>query len=80
MHSLATAAYTENKLKAIGIAAWRNVNAITVNFPTPSANICKKWQLAAEQGHSHIICMPNVMQSHIDLLIADLKAEMMLQD
>ncbi|MFD2582922.1 histidine decarboxylase [Pedobacter vanadiisoli] len=80
MHSLATAAYTEMKLKEIGIAAWRNQDAITVNFPTPSATICKKWQLAAEQGHSHIICMPNVMQSHIDLLIADLEAEMILRD
>ncbi|WP_343522989.1 histidine decarboxylase [Pedobacter sp.] len=80
MQSLATAAYTEMKLKEIGIAAWRNQDAITVNFPTPSATICKKWQLAAEQGHSHIICMPNVRPSHIDLLIADLEAEMVLRD
>lgn len=80
MHSLATAAYAEQKLKVLGIAAWRNKNAITVNFPTPSAWICKKWQLAAEQGNSHIICMPNVTQSHIDLLITDLKTEMVLQD
>ncbi|GGH09990.1 histidine decarboxylase [Pedobacter zeae] len=80
MQSLATAAYTEMKLKEIGIAAWRNQDAITVNFPTPSATICKKWQLAAEQGHSHIICMPNVRPSHIDLLIADLEAEMVLRN
>ncbi|WP_412467112.1 histidine decarboxylase [Pedobacter sp. KLB.chiD] len=80
MHSLATAAYTERKLQSLGISAWRNANAITVNFPTPSAEICKKWQLAAEHGNSHIICMPNVTQSHIDLLITDLKAELVLQD
>lgn len=80
LHSLATAAYTEQKLKALGINAWRNENAITVNFPAPPARICKKWQLAAEQGNSHIICMPNVTQSHIDLLITDLKTEMVLID
>lgn len=80
MHSLATAAYTEQQLQALGIAAWRNANAITVNFPAPSAKICQKWQLAAEQGNSHIICMPNVTASHIDLLVADLKTELVLQD
>jgi histidine decarboxylase len=80
LHSLATAAYTEERLKEIGIAAWRNPNAITVNFPTPSMAICKKWQLAAEQGNSHIICMPNVNQAHIDLFMEDMKAEMVLQD
>ncbi|MNY75906.1 Histidine decarboxylase [compost metagenome] len=63
----------------MGISAWRNTNAITVNFPAPSAEICKKWQLAAENEHSHIICMPNVTQMHIDLFIADLKAEMVPQ-
>ncbi|WP_316804592.1 histidine decarboxylase [Pedobacter nototheniae] len=76
MHSLNIAAYTEAKLKNLGIAAWRNPNAITVNFPTPSLDICKKWQLAAENGSSHIICMPNVTSQHIDLFIADLEAEM----
>ncbi|RQO79673.1 histidine decarboxylase [Pedobacter sp. KBW01] len=80
MHSLETAAYTELKLKEMGIEAWRNTNAITVNFPAPSQAICKKWQLAAEQGNSHIICMPNVTKAHIDLFITDLKAEIILQD
>jgi histidine decarboxylase len=80
MHSLKTAAYTELKLKEMGIHAWRNTNAITVNFPAPSGIICKKWQLAAEQGNSHIICMPNVTKAHIDLFITDLKAEIILQN
>jgi len=75
MHSLETAAYTEMKLKALGISAWRNPNAITVCFPTPSLTICKKWQLATENGNTHIICMPNVSQEHIDLFIADLEAQ-----
>nr|WP_199156887.1 histidine decarboxylase [Pedobacter sp. ASV2] len=74
IHSLKIAEYTETKLKEMGIAAWRNPNAITVNFPTPSATICKKWQLAAENGSSHIICMPNVTKKHIDLFVHDLEA------
>lgn len=71
-HCLETAAYAELKLNEMGIQAWRNNNAITVNFPEPELRIRQKWQLAAEGGWSHIICMPNVMQSQIDELLADL--------
>jgi len=70
LHSLSMAAYTEQRLREIGISAWRNANAITVNFPSPSAEICYKWQLASENGSSHIICMPNVEKEQIDQLIA----------
>ncbi|MGM9477599.1 histidine decarboxylase [Pedobacter sp. GSP4] len=79
MHSLETAAYAEQRLKALGIAAWRNTNAITVNFPAPPKVLCQKWQLAAEQGNSHLICMPNVTKAHIDLFITDLTAEMVME-
>ncbi len=72
LHSLETAAYTESKLRSLGIAAWRNPQAITVNFPAPPAAICKKWQLAAEHENTHIICMPNVTKAQIDLFIQDL--------
>ncbi|MCZ4245149.1 histidine decarboxylase [Pedobacter punctiformis] len=78
LHSLKVAEYTELKLKKLGISAWRNPNAITVNFPTPALGICKKWQLAAENGSSHIICMPNVTTQHIDLFITDLEAQIEL--
>ena len=71
-HCLETAAYAELKLNEMGIHAWRNKNAITVNFPEPELRIRQKWQLAAEGGWSHIICMPNVTQSQIDELLADL--------
>lgn len=72
LHSLSIAAYAEAQLKSVGIEAWRNPNAITVVFPAPSKWICQKWQLASENGLSHIICMPNVDQNQIDDLIADL--------
>ncbi len=80
LHSLAVAAYTEKKLREIGIAAWRNPNAITVNFPEPCKTIRQKWQLAAENGWSHIICMPNVQEMQIDAFIEEVKASLVLAE
>ncbi|QKX06780.1 histidine decarboxylase [Aquimarina sp. TRL1] len=77
-HSLAVAAYTLKKLQTLGIDAWRNPNAITVVFPAPPVAIIDKWQLATENGQSHIICMPNVSFDQIDLLIQDLKETMII--
>jgi histidine decarboxylase len=74
MHSLEVAAYTEQRLKENGIAAWRNPDAITVVFPEPAAHIRQKWQLASENGWSHVICMPNVTKSQIDELIGEMTA------
>lgn len=73
-HSLKIAAYTEHRLKSLGLHAWRNPNAITVVFPEPAAAIRQKWQLASEQGMSHIICMPNVTKAQIDEVIAEIEA------
>lgn len=75
IHSLSVAAYAEATLKSMGIEAWSNPNAITVVFPAPSKWICQKWQLASENGLSHLICMPNVTRTQIDELIADLIAD-----
>ena len=73
-HSLEVAAYTEQRLKELGIEAWRNPNTITVVFPEPAEAIRHKWQLASEQGFSHIICMPNVTKAQIDEVIAEIAA------
>lgn len=72
LKSLALAEYTVNKLKDVGIPAWRNENAITVVFPQPPAAICIKWQLASEDGQTHIICMPGISKEKIDDFICDL--------
>ncbi len=69
--SLDTAAYAEEKLRSIGVKAWRNPNAITVVFPEPPRAIKDKWQLACENGVSHIICMPNVTRKQIDEFVAE---------
>lgn len=69
-HSLEMAAYTEEALKQAGIEAWRNPNSITVVFPEPCEAVRQKWQLASENGYSHIICMPNVTRQQIDEVVA----------
>lgn len=71
--SLEVAKYCEEKLIAMGIPAWRNLNAITVVFPKVAEEIKLKWQLATEEENSHIICMPNVSKKQIDLFITDVK-------
>jgi histidine decarboxylase len=76
--SLELAEYAVEQFKAIGIEAWKNENAITVVIPQPSPAIIKKWQLATESGRSHILCMPGVTRAVIDMLIADIAAEIEL--
>jgi histidine decarboxylase len=72
--ALAVAAYAEQRLRDIGIAAWRNPQALTVVFPQLPQPVCEKWQLATAGGASHIICMPHVRREQIDELIADIEA------
>lgn len=74
LKSLETARYCEEKLKEIGIEAWRNPDAITVVFPKTSKKVKEKWQLATDGDISHIICMPNVSKENIDDFVADIKA------
>jgi histidine decarboxylase len=75
-HSLEVAAYAENGLKELGINAWRNPNAITVVFPSPSPKLRDKWQLATAEGLSHLIVMPNVSREQIDTFIAEIAKDM----
>ena len=67
--------YTLAQLQGIGIPAWKNEGAITVMLPAPDLKIRKKWQLATENGLSHVICMPGVNQQDIDHFVADLQKE-----
>lgn len=71
--SLELAAYTEQRLKAIGWNTWRNEQSLTVVLDKPHDDIIRKWQLATQGKHSHIICMPGVQKEQIDALVADLE-------
>ncbi len=72
VESLELAAYLEGELKKMGIAAWRNENAITVVFPKPAEALCIKWQLASESGLTHIICMPGIGKAQLDVFLSEL--------
>ena len=71
----ALAEYTVSRLQSIGLDAWRNPWAITVVFPAPPAATRQKWQLATENGFSHIICMPGLRQELIDEFVDELVIE-----
>jgi histidine decarboxylase len=69
---LELAEFAVGKFKAAGIDAWKNPLAITVVFPEPSLKIRQKWQIATENGFSHIICMPGISRDEIESFIADI--------
>ena len=71
--SLKLAAYTVEKLRDLGIDAWRNENAITVVLPEVDKSIQNKWQLATANNISHIILMPYLTHDHVDRLCDDIK-------
>jgi len=75
LESMELAEYLLHQLKEMGVEAWKNDSALTVIFPKPSNEIVKKWQLASEDGFSHIICMPGVTKEMIDNFIEDLKKD-----
>jgi len=66
------AEYAVERLKEIGVAAWRNPHAITVVFPKPTPGILEKWQLAVQGNFAHIMVMPHVTREKIDQLAADI--------
>lgn len=72
VESVSLASYTQSRLQAAGIPAWRNRNAITLVFPEPALSIRAKWQLATEAGQSHLICMPGVSKETIDHFVDEI--------
>lgn len=72
---LELAKYAEQRMNDIGVNAWRNPNAVTVVFNQPSDALCRKYQLAVEDGIVHIICMPGTQKEQIDTLIEDLQSD-----
>lgn len=71
--SMELAEYAVQQLQQAGIDAWRNDNALTVAFPQPHETLCHKWQLASENGLSHLICMPGISKQQINAFVEDCK-------
>jgi histidine decarboxylase len=70
--SLKKTDYALGKLVQAGIQAWKNTNAITVVFPAPEQEYIDKWQLATENGITHLILMPNTPYELIDKILDDI--------
>ncbi|WP_338847235.1 histidine decarboxylase [Massilia sp. W12] len=70
-HALATAVYACERLRALGVDAWRNPGCITVVLPSVPDAIKEKYQLATANGITHLICLPNVSTAQIDAFITD---------
>lgn len=68
------AAYTTERLNAVGWPAWRQPHAFTVVLPTPPEPVRAKWLLATDGDTSHLICMPGITSGQVDAFVADLAA------
>jgi histidine decarboxylase len=66
--------YAVEKLRALGIPAWRHANSVTVVFPRPPKAVMEKWIIAPKDDIAHLIVMPHVTRGIIDEFAADLAA------
>lgn len=71
---LQKARYAVERLRAIGVDAWRNPFALTVVFPRPADSVLAKWQIAVHRNRAHIITMQTVRRQQIDEFVEDLAA------
>jgi len=51
---------------------------LTIVFPELPASLRIKWQLASENGFTHIICMPGVGKEKIDEFVDEIKTHVPL--
>ena len=71
---LQKAEYAVERLREIGLAAWRNPFAITAVFPRPPAEVLEKWQIAVQGERAHIITLQSITYRQIDEVVADIAA------
>lgn len=71
LESIETAQYVLGRFKEMGVDAWCNPDALTVVFPAPALALKVKWQLATEDGMSHLICMPGISRAKFDEFLSE---------
>ncbi len=64
--------YAVEQMTRLGIDVKRNPNAITLYFPAPRAEVVERWQLASNNGMSHIILVPGTAREMLDRFIKDI--------
>jgi histidine decarboxylase len=67
--SLALTTWAQQAFNDAGIDCWRHDNSLTLIFAAPHPSIVERFQLATENGHSHVICVPGVTRDAIQALI-----------
>ncbi|MBP19826.1 MAG: hypothetical protein CMQ21_13150 [Gammaproteobacteria bacterium] len=60
----------------MGVLAWRNPDAITVVFPSPSQTVMDQSQLVSSFGRSHIIAMPGIDCAEINRFLKDMEEDL----
>jgi amino acid adenylation domain-containing protein len=71
----ANALHLEAALERGGRHPLLNPHSTTVVFDRPSADICRRWQLATEGSRAHVVVMQHLNRDRIDAFLADLSAE-----
>lgn len=71
--ALGMAARLEERLRGMGIPAWRNPGSVTVVFPEAPLEIRERWQLATADGRSHVILMPGTAMETVDAFLNAMK-------
>jgi histidine decarboxylase len=64
--------YAETQLRILGQLVQRNPDALTILIKDVPSPVRDKWQLATQDGWSHIMCVPGVDKEHIDKFLKDL--------
>jgi histidine decarboxylase len=68
-----TAKYLRDKLASAGFKCRLNELSCTVVLERPmDDNFIKRWQLACEEDIAHVVVMPNISASKIDLFVEEL--------
>jgi histidine decarboxylase len=67
--------YAVSRLGEVSWEAHAEDFSIIILIKRPSDALIKKWQMAIQGDHAHLVIMPNITKRHIDSLIEDLKLD-----
>jgi histidine decarboxylase len=73
VHCMDTARYLRDKLSDAGVSCRLNTLSSTVVLERPlDDNFIKRWQLACQEDIAHVVVMPNVTRSKIDIFVNEM--------
>jgi histidine decarboxylase len=71
-HCLRLTDYAVERLRTRNVHPWRNPASTTVVFDRPREAVTRRWRLAVEGAHAHLVVMPHVTRESIDRFADDL--------